>query len=240
MRKNLGSKRREITEEACDEITRIYAEMLNGEEEEYSRVFQTTDFAYREIRVERPLRLSFEMTDGAKKALEIAKAFTKLPEEKREQILSCLSTFMPTGKIWLDRKEFLASLNEAIKKVGIKLSTPIKQAILTAFKKRNKQAEICRNAKGNTEPDKGLRDHELVPFDENWQDYFEREVKPFVPDAWVDETYIDIKDAGVGRVGYEINFNRYFYKYSPPRSITEINAELKTLEAEIANLLEAE
>ncbi len=64
-----------------------------------------------------------------------------------------------------------------------------------------------------------------------------REVTPFVPDAWVDESYRDARDGEVGRVGYEINFNRYFYKYVPPRPLEEIDAEMKALEAEIAGLL---
>jgi type I restriction enzyme M protein len=64
-----------------------------------------------------------------------------------------------------------------------------------------------------------------------------REVTPFVPDAWVDEDYRDALDGEVGRVGYEINFNRYFYEYVPPRPLEEIDEELKQLEAEIAGLL---
>ena len=64
-----------------------------------------------------------------------------------------------------------------------------------------------------------------------------REVTPFVHDAWVDQTYRDERDGEIGRVGYEINFNRYFYKYVPPRPLDVIDAELKTLEAEIAGLL---
>ena len=80
-------------------------------------------------------------------------------------------------------------------------------------------------------------DHELVPLKEDWRDYFAREVKPFAPDAWVDQSYTDDSDKQVGRVGYEINFNRYFYTYTPPRPLEEIDAELKTLEADIAALL---
>ena len=72
---------------------------------------------------------------------------------------------------------------------------------------------------------------------EDWREYVAREVTPFVPDAWVDESYRDDKDGEVGRVGYEINFNRYFYQYVPPRPLGEIDADLKSLEREIAGLL---
>ena len=83
-----------------------------------------------------------------------------------------------------------------------------------------------------------MRDFELVPLKEGWSDYVAREVTPFVSDAWVDQTYRDDRDGEIGRVGYEINFNRYFYKYVPPRPLAEIDAELKQLEAEIAGLLQ--
>ena len=88
------------------------------------------------------------------------------------------------------------------------------------------------------EPDPELRDHELVPLNQDWHEYMEKEVTPFVPDAWVDKNYTDSKDKKVGRVGYEINFNRYFYRYVPPRPLDQINAEIRELETEIAELLQ--
>ncbi|MGI3213082.1 hypothetical protein ACROSR_18465 [Roseovarius tibetensis] len=114
----------------------------------------------------------------------------------------------------------------------------MRKAILGALSERDEAAEVCTDAKGNPEPDTDLRDHELVPLNEDWRAYVKREVLPFVPDAWVDESYTDAQDGDIGRVGYEINFNRYFYKYVPPRPLEEIDAELKALEAEIAGLLQ--
>ena len=67
--------------------------------------------------------------------------------------------------------------------------------------------------------------------------YFNREVKPFVPDAWINESVRDNKDGKVGKVGYEIPFNRYFYKFVPPRPLEEIDADLKKLGNEIIDLL---
>ena len=128
-------------------------------------------------------------------------------------------------------------MSKAFKGAGIKISAQIKKGILSALSERDETADICRDAAGRPEPDTELRDHELVPLKEDWRDYVAREVTPFVPDAWVDESYRDERDREVGRVGYEINFNRYFYKYVPPRPLTEIDSELKQLEAEIAGLL---
>lgn len=60
---------------------------------------------------------------------------------------------------------------------------------------------------------------------------------PHVPDAWINDAIRDPKDGEVGRVGYEINFNRYFYTYQPPRALEEIERDLRTIEAEILELL---
>jgi type I restriction enzyme M protein len=79
------------------------------------------------------------------------------------------------------------------------------------------------------EPDPDLRDFENVPLKDDIDAYFEREVRTHVPDAWVDRS----KD----KVAYEINFNRHFYRYTPPRSLEEIDAELKQAEEEIMRLL---
>ena len=116
-------------------------------------------------------------------------------------------------------------------------AAPVQKAILAALSERDDAAAICRDAKGQPESDPDLRDHELVPLCEDWRAYVAREVTPFVPDAWVDEGYRDERDGAVGRVGYEINFNRYFYRYVPPRPLEVIDEELKQLEVEIAGLL---
>jgi type I restriction enzyme M protein len=139
--------------------------------------------------------------------------------------------------LFTNRDVFESALSRALKAEGVSIGAPVKKAILEALSERDEYADICTDKDGNPEADRELRDHELVPLKEDWRKYFGREVKPFVPDAWVDESYRDARDGGVGRVGYEINFNRYFYKYVPPRPLEEIDAELKALEAEIAGLL---
>jgi len=240
MRKSLGSKRREIPPAATEEIARMYSEMLNGEAGwgEFSKIFGSTDFGYREVRIERPLQLAFEVTDEGLEALRDAKPFQKLEPRDREAIISALETYLPRGQRWLDRDTFEKALDAALKRSGIKPGAPVRKAILSALSERDEDAVVCTDGRGNPEAYPELRDHELVPLNEDWNDYVAREVLPFVPDAWVDETYTDTHDGDVGRVGYEINFNRYFYKYVPPRPLAEIDAELKALEAEIAALLQ--
>jgi type I restriction enzyme M protein len=233
MRKSLGSKRREIPEEARDEIVRIYHEQVN--DGEVANTFPTTAFGYREIRVERPLRLAFEVTPERLKLLESDRDLTKLKNDEGQTLRRVLAERLP-GR-FTNREAFESALTWALAGTGLKLTASARKAIANALSERDESADVCRNAKGQPEPNPELRDHELVPLDEDWHDYIAREVTPFVPDAWVDESYRDECDGQVGRVGYEINFNRYFYKYVPPRPLQDIDAELTQLEAEIAGLL---
>ncbi len=83
--------------------------------------------------------------------------------------------------------------------------------------------------KGKPQPDTALRDTENVPLKEDIQTYFEREVLPFAPDAWIDEKK--------SKVGYEIPFTRYFYKYEAPKPSAEIMQEILAIEAELDGAL---
>lgn len=237
MRKSLGSKRREIPDEAREEIVRIYADFLNGESgaSDVAKIFDTEDFGYREIRIERPLRLNFQASDERLARLADQKPFARLDPTEQDQIQIALRGL--SDQVFRNRDQFEKALGKVLKGAGLKIGAPIRKAILAALSERDEEADICRDKDGNPEPDADLRDHELVPLKEDWRGYVAREVIPFVPDAWVDENHRDARDGKVGRVGYEINFNRYFYTYVPPRPLEEIDAELKALETEIAELL---
>jgi len=141
------------------------------------------------------------------------------------------------GDLYKDRDAFVKVLNKAIKAAGIEVKAPLKKVILSALSERDETAEICRDKDGNPEPDPQLRDTENVPLKEDIWEYFEREVKPQVPDAWINTEVCDEKDGQVGKVGYEINFNRYFYQYQPPRILEEIEADIKVLEKDILEML---
>lgn len=141
------------------------------------------------------------------------------------------------GDLYKDRDAFVKVLNKAIKAAGIEVKAPLKKAILSALSERDETAQICRDKDGKPEPDPQLRDTENVPLKEDIWEYFEREVKPHVPDAWVNTEVCDEKDGQVGKVGYEINFNRYFYQYQPPRQLEEIEADIKVLEKDILEML---
>src|SRR6266568_8054566 len=249
MRKSMGDKRREISKEHIGRITEIF---LSFTDSEYSKIFDATDFGYRKITVERSLRLNFQASPERIARLQQQKAFQDLATSKKknlqekateeaegrrqqEAMLAMLSRLPDT--LFNDRPTFDWILDSTATSAGLKLSPTIRKAIYTALSERDETAEICRDKEGNPEPDPELRDTENVPLNEDIWTFFEREVKPHVPDAWINAAIRDHKDGEIGKVGYEINFNRYFYTYQPPRPLEEIEVEIKILERDILEML---
>ncbi len=252
--KSLGDKRRDIPVDAADDILRLVAEFqdgtvrtVDGHDAVVSRIFPTTHFGFRKITVERPLRLNFEASPERLARLESERAFKALAESKkkgaageREQeegralqvAIRSLVAALPTTR-FMSRALFEKALNVAIKAADIASPASVRKVLLSALAERDPAAEICRDVKGNPEPDPELRDTESVPLAESVGAYFAREVTPHVPDAWIDTGKRDLKDGQVGLVGYEVNFNRYFYRYTPPRPLEEIQQEIIRLEREI-------
>lgn len=223
MRKNLGNKRKEISHQNLKDIVRTYAAF---EETETSKIFKNTDFGYRQITVERPLKLAFKIDQQLIEDALLAKPFLKMSEDERTKLSSALNQM---NKEFTSRAEFLTALTEAAKKQGLSLAAPAQKALVGIFGTRIDDAELCLDSKGKIEPDSDARDTENVPLSEDVEAYFEREVKQFAPDAWLDPT----KE----KIGYEIPFTRHFYKYVPPRDLAEIDAELNSLVVEIQALL---
>ena len=216
MRKSLGSKRKFLSEEQIAEIAKLHEA---GERGVNSKVFATTDFGYRRITVERPLRLRFSVTPDKLAAYQVTKG-----ADQAEAFASASGSF--------------DNLPAFFKAVGIKkLSKGALKAALACFGERDAEAQPVLDDKGNVQADSDLREFENVPLNQSIDDYFAREVLPHASDAWIDTGKIDAKDGQVGIVGYEINFNRYFYVYQAPRALVEIDADLKAVEAEIAALL---
>jgi len=229
MRKSLGSKRKFLDEMHISEIVRIYGE---NEATKISKIFNTSDFGYRRITVERPLQLSYFPHDTDKlEALKADKAFVKLGELGAE-IFTALEA-IESDKI-MSRTEFKKELD---KNTTAKLTASQFKLVQKHISVHDDEAELCKDSKGKLEANADLRDYENVPLSEDIHEYFAREVTPHVPFAWIDEKKKDAKDGEVGIVGYEIPFNRHFYEYKPPRQLEEIDAELETLSAEIMEML---
>jgi type I restriction enzyme M protein len=243
-----------------------------------SKIFDNREFGYIKIVVERPLRLNFAVNDERLERFQAAGYFKSLAESKKRkdkaaiakeeaegratqaEILKVLESLRPQfadGSLVEDRAIFEKQLKAAFKKSSVGFDAPLKKALLApgSLGERDKTAEICRDAKGNPEPDPELRDTENIPLpadialplpidysnkpdldplleqvQPHCQAYFDAEVKPYRPDAWIDWKKT--------KVGYEIPFTRHFYQHEPPRPLDVIESEIKSLESEIMQMLQ--
>ncbi|MEM9008767.1 MAG: class I SAM-dependent DNA methyltransferase [Cyanobacteria bacterium P01_F01_bin.86] len=236
MRKSLGSKRQYLNEEQIEDLVRIYGRF---KETAKSKIFPIEAFGYRRITIERPLQLAFQVTEERVKAALAEKQIQKLDGEEQSRLITALNGI--DGAAYFNRGKFTKALKAALKAQDVELKAPQLKALLNNFGERNPEADICRvkdKAKGQPEPDTGLRDYENVPLGKSISDYFEREVMPHVPDAWIDEGKCDELDGEVGIVGFEIPFNRHFYVFEPPRPLEEIDRDLKACTDRIKQMIE--
>lgn len=231
--KNEGNKRRMIGDEQRRQIADVYAAAENGP---LSKMLDYRAFGYRRIKVLRPLRMHLEINAERLAVLKQDKAWEKLEPEQQKIWLAALKPLMGTVQPFAWAEEFVSEVAAKKPKVS-KVSKAFIKALATAFGKKDPEGDPVYDAKGQLVEDPELSDYENVPLLESVEEYFANEVLPHLPDAWIDDTFVDDKDKGIGRVGFEINFNRFFYKYVPPRKLHEIDTDLKTVEAEIAALL---
>lgn len=233
MRKSLGSKRQYITEDQISELVRLYGSFEGTSQ---SKIFPIEAFGYRRITVERPLRLNFQTCADRIAKVREEKAIQKLEPAAEQQLIEALQA-MDASVLHRNREQFSKLLKKTLSAHGISLATAELKALLNALSERDPEADIC-TTKGQPEADAGLRDNENVPLGESIYDYFEREVKPHVPDAWIDESKRDAQDGEVGIVGFEIPFNRHFYVFQPPRPLEEIDRDLKACTDRIKQMIE--
>jgi type I restriction enzyme M protein len=282
MKKSLGDKRNELSSDHIAELVRLYGDyqhngiskvQVDGESQERvcSKIFDNREFGFLKITVERPLRLNFQVSEERLARLWEQTAFQNLATSKKrkdekakqleiemgqdlqKEIIAALYC-LDGNKVYLSREVFVKDMEKVLKQAGLKLKSPVKKAILAALGETDPEAEICRDSKGNVEPDTSLRDTEIVPLPEDIPlplpleydgktgldglnklvkahclAYLEAEVLPHVPDAWI--------DFDKTKVGYEIPLNRHFYVYQPPRPLAAIEEDIKSLEADIMAML---
>ncbi|OGV72735.1 MAG: DNA methyltransferase [Lentisphaerae bacterium RIFOXYB12_FULL_65_16] len=242
MRRSLGDKRRKIGEGQDgepDQIAEIVREYGKCAESATSKVFDNTDFGYARVTVERPLRLCYRMTvedkarflDACPHLLDDIQAIDQTLGREPQR---------DWNAVWERILDLLHQRRSGWKKAEDKLfrnvftqkdpSAPPVEASSTGGRPAGPERRRGGASRAVTfEPDPDLRDFENVPLSDDVDAYFEREVRPHVPDAWMDRA----KD----KVGYEINFNRHFYRYTPPRPLEAIDADLKQAEEDILRLL---
>ena len=218
-KRSLGDKRRHLTTAQIDRVVELYGKPKS----DASQIFNNADFGYTRVTVERPLRLCYQMTvedkarflDACPHLLDDVQAIDK--ELGRQSSRDWNAVFSRIESLLHKRKS--------------RWKAPELKLFRSVFTHKDPEAEpVLKGENGEGfEVDTELRDFENVPLKDDVDAFFEKEVVPHVPDAWMDRT----KD----KVGYEINFNRHFYKYSPPRPLEEIDASLKRAEEEILRLL---
>ena len=248
MRKSLGEKRKQISDDQIDEIVRLYGDFAEAEAgaNERVKVFPNEAFGFMRVTVERPLRIRWEVTDDTLAAVAGDSKVAKLGDEVSTSIVDALRALH--GESFGDAGLVSKRVGALLSEVGVK-GKPILSAVLDALAVPDPEAEPLTDAKGNALPDSNLRDNENVPlppvplkyeadvterlatpaYRAAVESYVEAEVLPFVADAWVDWDKT--------KVGYEVPLTRHFYQYVPPRPLAEIDAELKALETEIQALL---
>ncbi|NAZ74936.1 N-6 DNA methylase [Kineococcus sp. T13] len=228
MRKSLGDKRKYVSDEQIADITRLYADALAGDtSDERVRVFDNDAFGYQRITVERPLRRRWNVTDEAIATVEVAKGFLKAGVD-HETVLGALHRLL--GASEETEAALWSNVQRELKSTGVAtVPAPVKKAIVEACAVPDPDAKPVLDRKGQPLSDAELRDNENVPLGESIEEYFAREVLPYVPDAWVDESKT--------RIGYEIPFTRQFYRYVSPRPLSEIDADIAQVEANIQRLL---
>ncbi|WP_019878966.1 type I restriction-modification system subunit M [Succinispira mobilis] len=246
LRKNLGNKNCELTPEIRTEIAKL---LIDFKETEASKIFDNKEFGYSKITVERPLRLSVDLSQVHLEAFEaVCRAVDDMPVMS---LLEEVARAFDYEKV-MDFNLFEKALDKAADKLNMKLPAKRKNFIKNHFAEVDESAEkvikkihkigkveanplhgLYETDQGivEYEPDTNLRDTEQIPLlhEGGIQAFFRDEVLTFAPDAWIDSTKT--------QVGYEISFTKYFYKPVKLRTLHEIVKDIKTLEAETEGLL---
>lgn len=242
MRRSLGDKRRMIgngEEGTPNQIADIVKEYAAFRQTERSKIFNNEDFGFTRVTVERPLRLRYDLRQDQLALFFEDKEVQKLGNKRSEELAETLGGLSIYSSFQNDAK-FLSLL---VNRLSFRISKGLLKSLRSNLGETYDSAEPVRDL--NPEdlpftdfealndwdilPDSNLRDFENIPLKDDINEYFKREVLPHVPDAWMDRS----KD----KVGYEINFNRHFYKYTPLRSLEEIDADIKKAEERIVRLL---
>lgn len=256
LRKALGDKKNEISPEDRSTITKLYAEFT---ENEYCKIYDNTEFIYREYAVMQPIQRSYAITAERIQAMLSKGALSNLYDEAKVAELENAEEL--TGKDLKKLESYqnnkpvydaiVETLNNAVSDtvyLSVTAFMPVLIQILanvTADKKlidkiadglsvMDKNAEIQRDKKGNILYDKETKDTEIVKYEESIEDYMAREVLPHVPDAqWFFEEDLG-KKKPVIKTGAEIPFTRYFYKYQQPKPSEELEKTFLDLEKSVS------
>lgn len=222
LRKNLGDKNCEMTEEIRKQVMDLYLAFEDADPE-FSKVFPNEEFGYLQVDVNRPLKLKVNIN------AETLDAFKN--DGKDEEFYNFLVDYAGAGIESLDYNKTANELEQAAKKAGLKWSKKRQDALRKFFTVVDEDAVVVHDKKGNPETDSNLKDSEQIPllYEGGIQGFFKNEIEPYVPDAKIDE------DSAV--VGYELSFTKYFYKPVQLRDAKDIIADIRAIEESTDGLL---
>ena len=233
MRKAEGNKRRRVGDDQIRDIVRMYSDFAETKE---SRIFDSRAFGYRRVKVLRPLRKKIVISSEGLAGLADETAWNKLTSTQKAGWTELFNDVLGEENDWHWIEAW--AKNAAKRDAGLgKVNAALIKAFQKVFGVYDPELDPVLDKKGEVIPDDDLTDFENIPLGTDIRDYMATEVLPHAYDAYVDDSFRDDHDGQVGIVGYEINFNRYFYEYQPPRDLEDIDAELKAVEAEIAAVL---
>jgi len=223
MPKSLGSKRNELNDRHIGEIVGLYESFVEGPR---SHILANEDFGYTKVTVDRPLRLRYEVSEETRARVATDRALAKLAAPVRDTVLQALTA--QEDWVTFDREKALVAVSNWTNALG-KSTKSLKDALLSAISAVDPAGEPVATSKGGFKPDVSLRDAEYIPLNEDIDTFIQTRVIPFARDAW--------SDRGSDKVGYEIPFTRIFYKYVPPRALSDIDADIAASESKIIQLL---
>lgn len=224
LRKNLGNKNCEITEELRKNIIELYLAYTEADAE-YSKIFKNEEFGYYAVDVLRPLRLKIVISE---------KTLTSFKEQtKDDELINVIMQLKEGNGEFYDFNEFINMVKQKAEKANIKVSAKSINAIKKYLTVTDEKAKPVFDKNGNMESDNNLKDSEQIPlmYEGGIESFFENEIKPYVPDAWINQDSVTI--------GYELSFTKYFYKPIKLRSIDDIVAEIIQLEKNMDGMLES-
>lgn len=227
MGKSLGEKRNELSPDHIATITSMYEAFAASDR---CKILPNEAFGYTKVTVERPLRLRYEVTDETAQVLSDKFASTKSLSKIDSSRLDAIVNGVDEDAGWstLDPSEGKKKVDEWVSAAGGKPTKALRDAVLSAIA-RSDPAGGPILGKCGAEPDPSLRDTENIPLTDDVDDYLSTEVAPFAPDAWADRS----KD----KIGYHVPFTQLFYNYTPPRSLQEIDADIRASQERILALL---
>lgn len=232
-KKSLGNKRKDIPEDKKKWIVQTY---IDGHNHGKSVLLPVEEFMYRAITVQRPLKqvITFDL-DKWDDLLTI-KAIQKLSDDNKNSLKRAVAAY--DGQT-VKHKWFIShssDFRDKLEKPEV-TNKQLQDAFIKVFGvKTELDEDTVYDKNGKPVADSDLKDTEKVPYTQDINEYMEKEVYPYVPDAWVDESVIDtgiMGDQKIGIVGTQISFDKYFYHYEAPRNPEDIMAEIKALELEI-------